>query len=86
MSCLTECQEIKVYDYNSNQTVEFEDCSCTGCCNTINLLLNYFYFTFFIIMSLLFLEILFYKKKYQHERRTLIMNNNEQLPEYTENV
>jgi len=86
MSCLSECKEIKVYDYNTNKTLEFEDCICTGCCNTLQMLLYFMYLTFFFIISLLLCEIPSYKKKYQYERRTLIMNNNEQLPEYTENV
>jgi hypothetical protein len=81
MRCFTECQELKVYDYNSNKTTDIIECSCTGCCNNIHMFIYFLYFCSFIIISLAFCEMSSYKKK---QRQILVVN--EELPAYTENV
>lgn len=87
MSCFTECKEIKVFDLNSNTTLDIEDCTCKGCCYTIQMLIYLIYVGFFFMMSLLFCEISAHKRKYYQQRSGIILNNNnDPVPQYTENV
>lgn len=81
MSCSTECQELKVYDYNQNRTTDIIECSCTGCCNTIHMFIYFLYFSSFVMISFLLCEISSYKKR---QRRSVLVT--EDLPAYTENV
>lgn len=83
MSCSTECQELKVYDYNQNKTVDIIECSCTGCCNTINMFIYFLYFCSFMMISVLLCQLSNYRQK---QRVAILVNNEEHLPAYTENV
>lgn len=83
MGCSTECQELTIYDYNLNRTVDITNCSCTGCCNNIYMFLYFLYFCLFIMTSILICEMSKYKKR---ERHDILINNTEQLPAYTEHV
>ena len=84
MSCLRECQEIKVYDYNTNKTTDILSCSCTGCCNMILVFIYFLFFCVFLLSSILICKISNYKKN--QRGIPILTNNHEQLPAYTENV
>ncbi len=84
MSCVTQCQELKLYDYNSNSTVNIEHCVCTGCCYNINTFIYFIYIFFFISTMCLCCSII--TKKKSAEERQLMLQQREQLPEYSETV
>ena len=81
MSCFTECQDLKVYDYNRNQTIEISECSCKGCCSNITMFIYFLYFCSLTMISILLCEMSSYKKR----QRDIILTH-EELPPYTDNV
>lgn len=84
MSCSTQCQELKIYDYNRNGTTDIIECSCTGCCNNIHNFIYFLYFCSFMMISLLLCEMSSYRKKQRHA--VLVNTEQQQLPVYTETV
>ena len=82
MSCLTECQELNVYDFNRNKTMTIMDCYCAGCCSTFHAFMYLLYFCVCVFTFVTFCEMANSKRK----RQRMLVNNNEQLPVYTEDV
>ena len=84
MSCFTQCQDLKLYDYNSNSTVLIDHCVCTGCCYNINTLIYFIYLFFFLSTMCLCCSIITKNKK--DEESITFFQRRERLPAYSETV
>ena len=80
---MRQCQELKVYNYNTNTTADILNCTCSGCCYTFLLFIYFLFFCVFLMSSILICEISNYKKE-QHRQQE--QEQQQQLPAYTENV
>ena len=87
MSCYSQCTDLKLYDYNTNTTIDIINCECSGCCYNINSFINFMYLTFYLMTMFIICSIGNGKKNQYSEHYELI--NAEQTPPapaYTENV
>ena len=88
MSCFTKCQDLQLFNYKTNKTIEMEYCTCTGCCYNINSFFQFMAVCSFFFISFLYIDLI---SRIREKQRTEIMEDTrlaptEPLPAYTENV
>ena len=89
MTCFTQCQELEIYNYKINNTVNIKDCECKGCCYNIYSFFQFIYISFFIFTMILFCNMSSKNNRKiiaVPEERINIMQAEEAAPAYTENT